>query len=130
MTSRLTYILQNYCAFNSSHLSTLSQTVGDFQKTLTGVNHEKDDEVFIDANRRPFTIPSDWGFEPCPAFYDTVGVNSPLAVNLNLSHLPFAQPHISVEPEPKVYLQNKLARSQNKLSEVKVIHTSKGVLRV
>jgi hypothetical protein len=38
------------------------------------VDHEKDHELFIEMNRRPFSIPVDWAFEPCPAFYDTVGI--------------------------------------------------------
>ncbi|KAF9519700.1 hypothetical protein BS47DRAFT_1324420 [Hydnum rufescens UP504] len=105
ITSRLINILQNYSAFTASHLSTLAQTVEILQKTLGGVDHSKDHELFIEYNRRPFTVPSDWSFEPCSSFYDTADM--------------------SIEPEPKLFLQNKLARSQAKLAELQPVLEAK-----
>lgn len=72
ITARLVGILQNYSSFAVSHFSTLTDTVNSLQKILGSVDHQKDHELFINYNRRPFTIPNDWLFEPCPNFYDTV----------------------------------------------------------
>ncbi|KAF8318394.1 hypothetical protein DL93DRAFT_2075793 [Clavulina sp. PMI_390] len=105
ITSRLSYILSNYCAFTSSHLSTLTSTVNGLQTKIQEIDYVADDELFVELNRRPFTIPNDWAFEPCPTFYDT--------------------PEISLEPEPKVLLQNKLARAQGKLAENRPIQKAK-----
>ncbi|KAF9236493.1 hypothetical protein BU15DRAFT_89110 [Melanogaster broomeanus] len=53
---------------------------------------------FVDLNVRPFSVPSDWVFEPCANHYDTS--------------------EVCLEPGPKVFLQNKLARSRTKLQEL------------
>ena len=37
------------------------------------------------------------------------------------------QPEMNVDPEPKIFLQNKAARSQAKLAEVKPILQFKGI---
>ncbi|KAF8340473.1 uncharacterized protein EI90DRAFT_3035702 [Cantharellus anzutake] len=101
ITSRLVGILQHYFRI----FSTLTDTITSLQKTLESVSHQKDHDLFIEHNRRPFSLPSDWSFEPCPNFYDTA--------------------NISIEPEPKVFLQNKLARSQEKLEELQTIIDTK-----
>ena len=33
---------------------------------------QKDQELFIEHNLRPFDSPTDWTFEPCSSYYDTV----------------------------------------------------------
>lgn len=72
ITTRLVNILDNYGAFAISHLSTLTSTVNSLQNTLRAVNHSNDNDLFVEYNRRPFTKPTDWIFEPCGSFYDTV----------------------------------------------------------
>lgn len=46
--------------------------VDSLRGKVQAVDHQADDELFIELNRRPFNIPNDWNFEPCPTFYDTV----------------------------------------------------------
>ncbi|KAG9315611.1 hypothetical protein JVU11DRAFT_3253 [Chiua virens] len=68
-------------------------------------NVEEYQNLFIDLNIRPFSLPNDWKFEPCASHYDTSDV--------------------SLEPSPKVFLQNKLARSRGKLEELESVLSSK-----
>ncbi|KDQ20989.1 hypothetical protein BOTBODRAFT_27000 [Botryobasidium botryosum FD-172 SS1] len=80
-----------------AHYAKLSQ-ISDLQAALGAVNERKDQELYINHNRRAFTVPSDLAFEPCPGFYDTA--------------------ELRTDPEPKVFLQNKLHRSRAKLAEL------------
>ena len=42
------------------------------EDALGRVDVQKDQELFIEHNIRPFTAPGDWVFEPCSMHYDTV----------------------------------------------------------
>lgn len=55
-----------------SHLETLKSRVSATEKAFKAISPSKDQQLFIDHNIRPFTAPSDWGFEPCATHYDTV----------------------------------------------------------
>ncbi|KAI0061488.1 hypothetical protein BV25DRAFT_1805486 [Artomyces pyxidatus] len=65
----------------------------------------KDQDLFIEYNLRPFSAPNDWVFEPCATHYDTGELNA--------------------EGAPKVVLQNKLSRSRSKLTELRPLLENK-----
>ncbi|PAV17054.1 Bzz1-Myo3 5p-Bee1p-Vrp1p actin assembly complex component [Pyrrhoderma noxium] len=67
------------------------------QETLGQVNAASDQDLFIAYNTRMFTVPNDWGWEPCAGYYDTG--------------------EMATESEPKIFLQNKLTRCREKLEE-------------
>ncbi|QRV85998.1 SH3 domain protein [Ceratobasidium sp. AG-Ba] len=65
---------------------------------LNAIDPDQDQVLYASFNRRPFSKPSDWDFEPCDRYYDT--------------------PEVIIEPEPKVLLQNKLQRARTKIAEL------------
>lgn len=75
------------------------------EHSFGAVDPQKDQAIFVDHNIRPFMPPNDWQFEPCSSHYDTG--------------------EMSVEPGPKVLLQNKLHKSRAKLSELAPVLASK-----
>ncbi|KIY45574.1 hypothetical protein FISHEDRAFT_49111 [Fistulina hepatica ATCC 64428] len=87
------------------HLDTLKQRVNTTEAALKAVDPEKDFKLFVEYNVRPFSAPVDWSFEPCATYYDT--------------------DEISLEPQPKIFLQNKLSRSRGKLAELEPVILSK-----
>ncbi|KDR82365.1 hypothetical protein GALMADRAFT_237644 [Galerina marginata CBS 339.88] len=80
------------------HLDTLKSRISDVGTKLGQVDVIQDQDLFIKYNLRTFMAPDDWIFEPCSIHYDTDA--------------------ISVEPEPKIYIQNKLRRSREKINEL------------
>lgn len=54
------------------HLDSVKSHVTASEKAFLAVNPSQDQEMFVDHNIRPFTAPSDWGFEPCTTHYDKV----------------------------------------------------------
>ncbi|QRW27522.1 cell division control protein [Rhizoctonia solani] len=72
--------------------------VANTQAALNAVDPLYDQKLYASFNRRPFSKPEDWAFEPCERYYDT--------------------PEVITEPEPKILLQNKLQRSRQKLAEL------------
>ncbi|KIK97074.1 hypothetical protein PAXRUDRAFT_256847 [Paxillus rubicundulus Ve08.2h10] len=81
-----------------AHQDNLKNRLTSAMVAIDGIQPDKDQNIFIDSNIRSFNVPSDWVFEPCGGHYDTDGV--------------------CLEPTPKVFLQNKLARSRRKLQEL------------
>ncbi|KAG8702398.1 hypothetical protein FRC09_004760 [Ceratobasidium sp. 395] len=75
-----------------------SSSVASTQAALNALSPEQDQALYASFNRRPFSKPMDWEFEPCDRYYDT--------------------PEVVVEPEPKILLQNKLQRSRTKIAEL------------
>lgn len=81
-----------------SHQDTLKDRLATVSAALIGVQPGKDQALFVESNIRPFSLPDDWVFEPCSNYYDTGDV--------------------CIDSAPKVFLQNKLARSRAKLREL------------
>ncbi|KAH9890020.1 hypothetical protein C8Q73DRAFT_706343 [Cubamyces lactineus] len=75
------------------------------EAALDAVSPQADQDLFIDYNVAPFAPPPDWTFEPSSVHYD--------------------HGEMSVEPAPKVYLQNRLSRCRAKIEELDVVLTSK-----
>ncbi|KAI0328863.1 hypothetical protein GY45DRAFT_1325708 [Cubamyces sp. BRFM 1775] len=75
------------------------------EAALDAVSPQADQDLFIDYNVAPFAPPPDWTFEPSSVHYD--------------------HGDMSVEPAPKVYLQNRLSRCRAKIEELDVVLTSK-----
>ncbi|KIJ62735.1 hypothetical protein HYDPIDRAFT_157678 [Hydnomerulius pinastri MD-312] len=90
-----------------AHQEVLKDRLASATAAIDGVQPEKDLKIFVDLNLRAFSLPKDWVFEPCASHYDT--------------------DEVCVEPAPKVFLQNKLARSRTKLLELEpVLGTKRG----
>ncbi|KAJ7095722.1 hypothetical protein B0H15DRAFT_826828 [Mycena belliarum] len=85
-------------ALQMSHLDGLKDRLAGVAAALAQVDPARDQDLFIEYNVRAFAAPGDWKFEPCVHHYDTEVM--------------------SVEPAPKVFLQNKLSRSRAKLQEL------------
>ncbi|KAG2065715.1 hypothetical protein BDR04DRAFT_1108021 [Suillus decipiens] len=81
-----------------SHQDILKDRLATISVALTEVRPDKDQALFVECNIRPFSLPDNWVFEPCSIHYDTAD--------------------ICIDPAPKVFLQNKLARSRAKLTEL------------
>jgi hypothetical protein len=59
-------------ALQSSHFDALKSQVSVVDAAISSVDPKKDQELFIEHNLRPFGSPTDWSFEPCSSYYDTV----------------------------------------------------------
>ena len=55
-----------------SHQEVLKDRLVSVTVALEEIQPHKDQNLFIDLNFRPFSLPSDWNFEPCTSHYDTV----------------------------------------------------------
>ncbi|KAJ3547629.1 hypothetical protein NMY22_g1574 [Coprinellus aureogranulatus] len=105
LVQRLVKILLHCQRLQQSHLDSLKARVGNVEARLNAVDPVKDEALFAAHNSRQFTMPLDWKFEPCQGHYDT--------------------DQLSVDPAPKVFIQNKLRRSKEKLSELQSVIYSK-----
>ena len=85
------------------------------------MNPSADQDLFIDYNISPYSPPADWVFEPCSSHYDHVCPAEALLSSCTDCY----QGGMSVEPAPKVYLQNRLSRCRGKLQELEPVLTSK-----
>ena len=65
-------VLLSAQAMETNHLDISKNHLLAAEAVFQAVNPATDQEIFIDFNIRPFTIPLDWKFEPCQNFYDTV----------------------------------------------------------
>ncbi|KAG8748620.1 hypothetical protein FRC10_000011 [Ceratobasidium sp. 414] len=95
---RLAKLLLHSQALQEGHLKSIGRSVASTQTALNALSPEQDQVLYASFNRRPFSKPIDWEFEPCDKYYDT--------------------PEVVTEPEPKILLQNKLQRSRAKLAEL------------
>nr|GAT60101.1 predicted protein [Mycena chlorophos] len=105
LTTRFSKILGHAQALEMSHLDVVKGRLMNVEKSLAEVNPAKDHALYIEHNLRPFTVPDDWTFEPCALHYDTDA--------------------LSLEPAPKVFLQNKLNRARTKLNELSPVLEAK-----
>ncbi|KAF8558331.1 hypothetical protein OG21DRAFT_1475027 [Imleria badia] len=98
LVENCTNVLLQAQTIQVSHQEVLKDRLASVTVALDGIQPHKDQNLFVDLNIRPFTLPGDWSFEPCTSHYDTG--------------------EICLETSPKVFLQNKLARSRGKLQEL------------
>ncbi|KAH7870924.1 uncharacterized protein C8R40DRAFT_1240138 [Lentinula edodes] len=98
LVNKFAKILLHAQALQISHLDVLKNRLAENEARLNEVNPSKDQDLYIEYNIRPFSAPSDWKFEPCATFYDNE--------------------EMSVEPDAKTVLQNRLRRSRGKLQEL------------
>ncbi|KZO97097.1 hypothetical protein CALVIDRAFT_92966 [Calocera viscosa TUFC12733] len=99
LTTRLTAILNGCTLLHLAHIQRITTHQAANKKALESVNPANDQNLFIQYNQRPFSLPADWSFEPCASHYDTSDV--------------------SLDVQPKIYLQNRLASSRAKIANVK-----------
>ncbi|KAK7690386.1 hypothetical protein QCA50_007044 [Cerrena zonata] len=90
---------------HNKHLDTLKSRVSAASAASKAVDPSRDQDLFIDHNIRAFVAPPDFQFEPCGIHYDTG--------------------EMSIEPAPKVYLQNRLSRCKQKSSELHTVIDAK-----
>ncbi|CAE6529361.1 unnamed protein product [Rhizoctonia solani] len=95
---RMTRLLLHSQALHEGHLESVRRSVANTQAALNAVDPLQDQKLYASFNRRPFSKPENWAFEPCDRYYDT--------------------PEVVTEPEPKILLQNKLQRARQKLAEL------------
>ncbi|KAI0081551.1 hypothetical protein K474DRAFT_1681918 [Panus rudis PR-1116 ss-1] len=98
LLTRLATIVAHGQSLQSKHLDTLKSRVIATEEAFKSIDPAHDQDIFIDHNIRPFKAPPDWDFEPCSIHYDNGSM--------------------SVDPAPKVYLQNRLTRCKQKLLEL------------
>lgn len=72
LVEKFTGILSHAQSLQHSHLDALKRHIAGVESALSAVSPQNDQNMFIEYNIRPFTLPADWKFEPCPTFYDTV----------------------------------------------------------
>ncbi|KAG8923615.1 hypothetical protein FRC01_012554, partial [Tulasnella sp. 417] len=107
LTTSLIRIVRSHQHLQSTALEGLKYKMTLVDNSLSAFDATKDQVLFVEYNKRPgFSVPGNWDWEPCAGFYET-GV-------------------MSVEPTPKVYLQNKLAKAHSKLDEVRALEKTKG----
>ncbi|KZS91252.1 hypothetical protein SISNIDRAFT_479235 [Sistotremastrum niveocremeum HHB9708] len=105
LVTRLVQLLLRAQSLHHVHINALDGQIDFTKSALEKVDPVADHRLFIEYNVRPFTSPSDLEFEPCATYYDT--------------------PDIAVEPEPKIYLQNKLNHCHERLAEISPLVESK-----
>ncbi|KAI0373757.1 hypothetical protein BV20DRAFT_962334 [Pilatotrama ljubarskyi] len=98
-------ILKDAQDIQLKHLDAVRSHLTDTQAALDAVSPQADQDLFIDYNVAPFAPPADWTFEPSAVHYD--------------------HGDMSLEPAPKVYLQNRLSRCRAKLQELEPVLSSK-----
>ncbi|KAI0647754.1 hypothetical protein C8Q79DRAFT_951721 [Trametes meyenii] len=105
LLTRFVSILKDAQDIQLKHLDALRSHLTETSAALDAVNPQADQDLYIDYNIAPFTPPPDWTFEPSAVHYD--------------------HGDMSVEPAPKVYLQNRLSRCRTKLQELEPVLASK-----
>lgn len=65
-------VLGRYADINLGHLESLRMRQSQLQQSLGTVDTVADQALFVEFNRRPFTLPPLIEFEACPDFYDVV----------------------------------------------------------
>ncbi|KAF9473432.1 hypothetical protein BDN70DRAFT_997635 [Pholiota conissans] len=105
LMERFVKILIQAQEIHTGHLDTLQMRVANVRSRLEVVDLAKDQALFATYNLRTFSAPEDWKFEPSSIHYDTDAMN--------------------VELAPKVVIQNKMRRSQEKLLELRPLIESK-----
>ncbi|KAL4250780.1 hypothetical protein ABKN59_006093 [Abortiporus biennis] len=98
LLTRFTKIVTHAQALQGRHLESLKSRVSVAETAFSECNPSQDQQLFIDHNIRPYTAPADWVFEPCTTHYD--------------------HGEMVIEPSPKIYLQNRLAKCRQKLEEL------------
>ncbi|EJC97857.1 uncharacterized protein FOMMEDRAFT_114603 [Fomitiporia mediterranea MF3/22] len=105
LVAGLVSILLQAQELHTTHLTTVQNRINGVRSALEAVNPAPDQDLYITYNTRAFSVPNDWGWEPCAGHYDTG--------------------EMVVDPEPKIVLQNKLSRCREKLQEVNGLINSK-----
>ncbi|KZP33431.1 hypothetical protein FIBSPDRAFT_810692 [Athelia psychrophila] len=98
LTARFVQVMLHAQQMQLQHQDGLKSRISGVQAAARDVNTVQDQDLFVDHNIRPFTAPPDLAFEPCSSHYD-VG-------------------EISLDPAPKVFLQNKLTKCRSQLQSI------------
>ncbi|KIP02892.1 hypothetical protein PHLGIDRAFT_271826 [Phlebiopsis gigantea 11061_1 CR5-6] len=105
LLTRLASIVVQAQTLENHYLDAQKSHVSQTEAAFRDLNPTNDLAILIDHNISQFSAPTDWSFEPCATHYDTGDM--------------------SVEPAPKVYLQNRLSKCKQKLQDLQPIIASK-----
>lgn len=72
LVKNCTNVLLQAQTIQIAHQEVLKDRLASVTAALDGVQPHKDQNLFVNLNVRPFSLPSDWKFEPCTSHYDTV----------------------------------------------------------
>lgn len=72
LLSKFSKIIIDAQALHHRHLDALKGRASATEAAFKDLDPEKDQQLFIEHNTGQFSIPPDWGFEPCATHYDTV----------------------------------------------------------
>jgi hypothetical protein len=103
-------------SLHSVHVNAVENKIDFVRKALDDVDIVKDQKLFVEYNIRPFTHPANLEFDEKSR---SRGSN---AENTNS----WKQAEFSAEPEPKVYLQNRLRIAREKVKEHAPLVAAKG----
>ncbi|KAI9620453.1 hypothetical protein H4Q26_013665 [Puccinia striiformis f. sp. tritici PST-130] len=96
---QITILLKTVSQLNGKYLELLRTHNENFLIANNTINPQTNQSLFIEYNRRPFTDPPDFIFEPCPIWHDSAE-------------------YALTSPEPKVSLQNRLGQARSKASKL------------
>jgi formin-binding protein 1 len=71
MISRFAKIVVHAQELQITHLNVCKGQLTIVSTAFGDVKPASDQDLFIDHNVRPFSVPAGWRFEPCPIHYDT-----------------------------------------------------------
>ncbi|OAV88834.1 hypothetical protein PTTG_12168 [Puccinia triticina 1-1 BBBD Race 1] len=97
--SKLVSLLKSFSTLNGRCLDALRTHNENFLAATNTIDAQSNQALYIEYNRRPFTDPPDFVFEPCPIWHDS------------------AEFALSA-PEPKVLLQNRLGQARSKATDL------------
>ncbi|KAA1133739.1 hypothetical protein PGTUg99_006357 [Puccinia graminis f. sp. tritici] len=97
--SKLVSLLKTVSTLNLRCLDQLRTHNENFLAATNTIDAQSNQALYIEYNRRPFTDPPDFVFEPCPIWHDS------------------AEYALSA-PEPKVLLQNRLGQARSKAADL------------
>ncbi|KAI8456001.1 hypothetical protein BY996DRAFT_6412752 [Phakopsora pachyrhizi] len=98
-TLKLVSLMKITARLSGKYLQSLFAHNDHFLTATNSISPTNDQELFIDYNRRPFSEPQDFQFEPCPIWHDSEDFS------LNAT-------------EPKILLQNRLGQARLKAKEL------------
>lgn len=104
--SKLVSLLKTASSLNGRCLDALRTHNENFLAATNSIDAQANQALYIEYNRRPFTDPPDFIFEPCPIWHDS------------------AEFALSA-PEPKVLLQNRLGQARSKACDLEPTIESK-----
>jgi hypothetical protein len=71
---RIASVMTAMTSTTEAHVRNLIARLGAISSTISQIDSVKDNELFVEYNKRAFEVPNDWQFEVCESYYDTVWI--------------------------------------------------------